>query len=370
MSLYDRRCEFSIYASSENYRIINAEVIALGKYDLLSRDVHRILHLFERLNQGELLTKQDLCDEYSVSDKTVQRDIQDLRYYLNIVHGKDDTAIRYLRSQGGYSLQESVWQYQTNQQILATAKILLESRAFPKEEMTSILDSLILSATPSERPLIRNILNNEKYHYQPPHHNRPMLNLIWQLSNAIHKQQMITFSYTRQDGKVFRRTAAPVAILFSEYYFYLISVYLKPDSNNDTSFVLANPNQKYPAILRLDRVQDIEILSRSYYQEYSSRFEEGELRKRIQFMYGGKKLTVKFRFWGSSLQAVLDRLPTAEVLQQNEDGSYIIRAEVYGEGIKMWFFSQMDKLEVLEPKKLREEMREITKRILQVYGEN
>ena len=87
-------------------------------------------------------------------------------------------------------------------------------------------------------------------------------------------------------------------------------------------------------------------------------------------MYGGEKLTVTFRFWGSSLQAVLDRLPTAEVLQQNEDGSYIIRAEVYGEGIKMWFFSQMDKLEVLEPKKLREEMREITKRILQVYGEN
>ena len=85
MSLYDRRCEFSIYASSENYRIINAGVIALGKYDLLSRDVHRILHLFERLNQGELLTKQDLCDEYSVGDKTVQRDIQDLRYYLNIV---------------------------------------------------------------------------------------------------------------------------------------------------------------------------------------------------------------------------------------------------------------------------------------------
>ena len=35
----------------------------------------------------------------------------------------------------------------------------------------------------------------------------------------------------------------------------------------------------------------------------------------------------------------LDRIPTARVLQENEDGA-IIEAEVFGDGIKMWIRSQ------------------------------
>ena len=42
------------------------------------------------------------------------------------------------------------------------------------------------------------------------------------------------------------------------------------------------------------------------------------MRKRIQFMYGGELQTIRFEYTGPSLESVLDRLPTAKVLQVTE----------------------------------------------------
>lgn len=72
---------------------------------------------------------------------------------------------------------------------------------------------------------------------------------------------------------------------------------------------------------------------------WSSRFEEGEFRKRIQFMYGGKIQKVRFRYKGPDIDSILDRLPTAHVLDE-ENGEYIVAAEVFGTGINMWIRSQ------------------------------
>ena len=50
-------------------------------------------------------------------------------------------------------------------------------------------------------------------------------------------------------------------------------------------------------------------------------------------MYGGKLRKVKFKYSGLSIENVLDKLPTAKILNE-KDGIYTIREEVYGEGFK------------------------------------
>ena len=70
------------------------------------------------------------------------------------------------------------------------------------------------------------------------------------------------------------------------------------------------------------------------------------MRKRIQFMYGGELQTIRFEYTGPSLESVLDRLPTAKVLQVTEKG-WIVEAEVFGTGIQMWVRSQGDYIKVL-----------------------
>lgn len=52
-------------------------------------------------------------------------------------------------------------------------------------------------------------------------------------------------------------------------------------------------------------------------------------------------MKVKFRYSGYSVEAVLDRLPTAQIVSE-EDGVYTITAEVFGDGIDMWLRSQGD----------------------------
>ena len=81
------------------------------------------------------------------------------------------------------------------------------------------------------------------------------------------------------------------------------------------------------------------MLDKHFSVPYSKRFLEGEFRKRVQFMYGGKLQTVHFTYSGPCVEAVLDRLPTAEILCE-KDGVYEIRAEVFGKGIEMWLKSQ------------------------------
>lgn len=45
------------------------------------------------------------------------------------------------------------------------------------------------------------------------------------------------------------------------------------------------------------------------------------------------------KYSGHSIETVIDRLPTAEVLAE-KDGVYTVSVEVYGNGIDMWVRSQ------------------------------
>ena len=47
---------------------------------------------------------------------------------------------------------------------------------------------------------------------------------------------------------------------------------------------------------------------------YKDRFKEGEFLNKIQYMYTGELVKIQFKFRGRSLEAILDRLPTANVI--------------------------------------------------------
>ena len=82
----------------------------------------------------------------------------------------------------------------------------------------------------------------------------------------------------------------------------------------------------------------IKICNEKFHIPYSSRFEEGEFRKEYNSC-GGKLKKVKFRYKGCDTDAILDKLPTAVVKSEDEDG-IILEAEVFGDGIDMWIRSQ------------------------------
>ena len=63
-------------------------------------------------------------------------------------------------------------------------------------------------------------------------------------------------------------------------------------------------------------------------------------------MYSGELTRVVFEFTGPSVEAILDRLPTAEIISQ-EVNKYTIKAESFGDGIYMWLGAQGDKVKII-----------------------
>ena len=286
----------------------------------------RLLNIYERLNKDEYINKDNLAIEFNVSKKTIQRDIEDLRAYIAETHFDEfETAIRYSKSRNSYYLVRLEREWLTDKEALAICKILLESRAFNKEELTNLLSKLIMQISPNDRTIAEQIIRSEFFNYLPLKHGKNMLDIIWQLSEHITKQEVIQFSYTRQDNKKSKKTIKPVSILFNEFYFYLIGFYGDVD---------------YPIIFRIDRIEKVTATGDKFTVPYKDKFSDGEFRKRILFMYGGELKKVKFEYSGV-LEAMLDKVPTAKVISQNGN-TYTMEAEAYGKGLEMWLNSQGD----------------------------
>lgn len=307
----------------------------------------RVLGIYQKLMDGYLVNKAEEAQTYGVNERSIQRDIEDIRAFLDCSmeqSGIENTVI-YDRINKGYRLEQLYRLKLSNSEIFAICKILLESRAFTRKEMSDILGRLIECCVPeSNRKAVKDLIRNEEFHYVEPRHKSVYVDKMWDIGQAVRENRYMEIRYHKRKGDAtVRRKIQPVAILFSEYYFYLMAFI--DDRALQEGFRVRN--DPYPTIYRIDRIQEYTVLNEKYHIPYSDRFEEGEFRKRVQFMRGGSLRKVRFLYKGDNLESVLDRLPTAEVLGE-EDGAFMIAAEVFGDGIDMWLRSQGDMVEILE----------------------
>ncbi len=296
----------------------------------------RLVDLLERLKRGELVIKPALAAQYGVSEKTIQRDIDDLRSYLheaNVVG--EERVIRFDKVRGGYCLVNEEMGSLSTKEVLALCKILLESRAFTRVELDPIIKKLTAQVVQADRASVNDIIRNELFYYIPLKHGKELLDSICNLSQYINRREIVKVNYSRLDGAVNERLIKPVAVMFSEFYFYLIAF-------------LADDSKDSPTVFRIDRILNYKGTGEYFHIPYSKRFSDGEFRKRVQFMYAGELRRVTFEYHGESVEAVLDRLPTAEILEHHE-GYVVIRAEAFGSGIDMWLRSQGDWVRAINP---------------------
>lgn len=308
----------------------------------------RLLAMYAQLAEGKPLYKAREAVKYNCSLRSIQRDIEDLRSFF--ADRSETTGVVqeliYDRKLNAYRLVPPLRNLLTNEETFAVLKVLLESRSLTKVELFPILEKLISCCVPPDnRRQVTDLIANEKYHYVEPRHKKEILEKMWNLSAAIRAHKEIKITYMRQSGDDVSRVLKPVGIMFSEFYFYLVGFIDKENQLEQIKFEVEN--DPFPTIYRIDRIKEYAVTDRHFNVPYQNRFEEGEFRKRVQFMYGGKLQKIKFWYKGPSVEAVLDRLPTAKILQHDGNG-YLISAEVFGKGINMWLRSQGDMVEMVE----------------------
>lgn len=329
----------------------------------------RVLDIYARLCEGKMISKAEESLKFGVDERSIQRDIDDIRAFLNtraVEDVADQRKIAYNRVKKGYEMTGCEGSMMSNSEILAVSKILLESRAFTKEEIDSILNKMIAGCVPLKNmKLVSDLIANEKFHYVELHHQSHIQEKLWKLGEDIQKCNLLEIKYQKQifNNDVVKRVIQPVAILFSEYYFYLNAYIVERDEHGKYVH-----KYDYPAIFRLDRIVEFKETGEKFKISYVDRFEEGEFRKRTQFMFPGKLMKLQFKYTGTSAEPVLDRLPTARVIAE-QDGSFVIEAEVYGKGILMWILSQGNRIEVLKPETMRAELKQLLEKTYKLYIE-
>ena len=316
---------------------------------------YRVLEIFFRGMRGEDLRVQQLADQYEVSTKSITRSINELKDFL--ADHRDlvgNTELQYSYGDKCYRLY--VDEFLTNKELFSLVEVMIGTRAFSKMELLALTEKLKRFTTPDDRSKLNELIRKELYHYSEVKHDcESVQDNLWKLVNCITEHREISIDYYRTDRTFVTHRLRPASIMFADHYFYLIA--FKTDDQNKT-----------PLYFRIDRIKYITEHRKKFSTDEAPEFDEGLLRQRSLFMWPGKLRTIRFEYTGPSVQAVLDKLPTAKVIERN-GSKYLLEAEVYGDGIKMWLLSQGPWIKVVSPKEFVEELRAEIKGLMDLYIE-
>ena len=181
--------------------------------------IQRVLGIYKKLVSGEIVSKVEEANNYGVNERSIQRDIDDIRSFMESEVGRTGIInnVIYDREKKGFRLEQQNPTELTNGQMLAICKILLDSRALLKTDMIEILNKLIENCvTKNNQKEILDLIKNERFHYIEPRHKVSFLDTMWDIGQAIRKSRYIHIKYEKAGTKeIVERKLKPVAIMFS-----------------------------------------------------------------------------------------------------------------------------------------------------------
>ena len=314
----------------------------------------RVLKLLFRALKGESLSVASLANESNVSTRSITRDINDLKAFLADYRDiLGNAELKYSASDHCYTLEmDNLF---SNKELFSIAKVLIGSKAFSHEELLEIISKLKTHTSYSDKRRLESLLSKELFHYDEVGSDcESVIDNVWKLSSFIQEKQLITITYYKMNRDKVKHKILPVSLMFSEYYFYLIA-YKCDDEVSDS-----------PTYFRVDRITNMTVHREQLNTTKKLEFDEGLLRRRSQLMWPGPLRKIRFEFTGPSLQAILDKLPTAKVIDKY-DGKHLIEAEVYGDGIKMFLLSQGSWVKVVAPNEFVNEIKVEIEKMQSLY---
>lgn len=232
----------------------------------------RVLEIFYRLLHGEVVSNKLIAEEYRISSKSVSRDIARINDFL-AEHRElmQNAEVTYSHKDRAYILKSD--EFLKNQELFALVKVILGARCFSKEDMLFIVSKLRKFTTANDRKLLDEVIRREIYHYHEVRSDcDSVINNLWRLVQCIDGKKVISVTYLKMDRSEVVRKLKPAAIMFSEYYFYLIAY-------------AADDTQYKARYFRIDRIKNIVEHRENFQLDREHSFDEGDLREKNQFMF-------------------------------------------------------------------------------------
>ena len=242
-------------------------------------------------------------------------------------------------------------------------------RDFEDAELRMLIDNVLFSKTLSQsqaKRLIEKLKNLGSNQFSAkvnhicnlpelPHaaNTQVMFNLD-KLNFAITKRRKVSFIFNRYgtDFKLHPRREEP----------YIVSPYQMAATNGRYYLIAHNEEKNNIANYRIDKMTDVKILNmpvtpKNEIPELAAGFNLPRHMAEHIYMFSGESIWVKFWTTEIMMDALIDWFGKDFKILQSTGGKLLITVKVNEKAIKIWAIQYGDKVEVVEPVNLREEIK-------------
>ncbi|ENY99764.1 hypothetical protein HMPREF1092_02900 [Clostridium thermobutyricum] len=306
-------------------------------------DISNCLMMLVNLSSNRLISKKEFAEKLGVSERQVSRYKNKLSEIFNIesVPGP----------KGGYRIVDKclpVKELLTEDEIMLLKLKLFSIDAGEDTKLKNAIDKINYS-----------ILNNEKeesrIQFMPYSRIKPQSdefkNMQNEIYSAIINSNELSIEYEDNNGKKSKRDVQPYKFFSYKGETYLIANCLL--RNEIRFFKLVRIKWCFVKTIKFEKTIDVDKLIKEYEKNNIGIFCGEDINIRLK-IYHPIANTVKERIWVDN-----------QVIYESEDGNIIFEAKMKkAPELLSWILSMINSVEILEPKELREEIKEILEKNL------
>ena len=293
---------------------------------------NRLFRILYYILEKEKVTANELADKFEVSVRTIYRDIDSISSVgvpIFTTQGKGGG----IKIDNEYILNKSLFDANEKEQIIAALQGLEKTNKVYKSELITKLSALFK---------IKNS-NWIEIDFTSWRSNNTYQDLFNTLKIAIINKNIISFSYNSSKAEKINRKVKPIRLLFKEQDWYLYA------------FCLLRNNFRY---FKLSRIKDLEVLAINY----EDNFENEVLKKELKYE---NIVNIKLKFDKSVAFRVYDEF---KAIEEDEKGNLYVEIKIPNNyKLYNYIFSFASNVEILEPKEIRKQFKNMINEISKKY---
>ncbi|ACF14190.1 conserved hypothetical protein [Chloroherpeton thalassium ATCC 35110] len=324
------------------------------KHSVSRASTYRMKRIDEKLRAKKYPNCRTLADEFEVSEKSVQRDLEHMRVLLGAPIAYDRSKRGFYYTEPNYFLPSVYLKHGEAKAFGVLQRILKQYEETPYyKELESAMHRVFENLPGKSDPFSE----EEIYSFeQPPPPSRPLdREHFQQIDRAANRREVIDITYyAASRNETSRRGVHPYHLHFAQGTWYLIA---HCELRRELRF------------FALNRISEIRETSRPFAipEDFSL---NNYLAKTFDMTHDETLYDIELRFSPYQARWMRERKwHLSQTTETQEDGSLVMRLEISGlDALKRWLLKYGAEVEVLKPPELRASVAEEIKRMQKLYG--
>lgn len=181
--------------------------------------ITRVLILYKLLLSGRNVYKKVFAIEHGINERSVDRDIQDVRLFLSEIYSSQE--VLFSKENNAYYLSGQAQNLMGETEALVFSKMLLGSGVFRRDETEGLLKSILSTVDSKIASSLTVKMQYALKNYQTCDNKTAILKLLQDLIYCISKECGLKIKL-HTDGENKMAFINPVDIVYRERYFWLV----------------------------------------------------------------------------------------------------------------------------------------------------